>query len=392
MSGNRSAKGYLSYSSIYFFYFFAMAVFGSMLSVYLSGNGKTTGEISFIVSASGLFTMIAQPFLGILYDLTGWRKRLSVILLLLSAATGIIFGFTRNTAALFILNGLSMAFLNSVNPVCEQLASSSPYRYGVLRLWGAVGYAVGTQVAGIVLDYGAPVFLFVLFAISVGVTCLGFHWTGLQNTEPAVKQTEKRPNEKAALSLPLILFAVFCFFFSGLTGASGTYVPLLLQEQLGTSMAGTILFLGTLMEIPIIFLSDRFMDKLNGQQLLAINALLLVIQTAAYSFSGSTLILCAVLILTKSVTTMLFIMVTLKVVLTLTGGRYATTALSAIATVKSLGSVALTNLAGQLAEKVSLHGIFTMFFWVAAVLLLFSFLIRIPASQKRYFAGEDTAQ
>lgn len=110
MSERKSVKGYLSYSSIYFFYFFGMAAFGSMLSAYLSSNGKTTGEISMIVSASGLFTMIAQPFLGILYDRTGWRKKLSVILLLLSAATGIVFGFTQNTTALFALNGLSMRF------------------------------------------------------------------------------------------------------------------------------------------------------------------------------------------------------------------------------------------------------------------------------------------
>lgn len=389
MTERKSIKGYLSYSSIYFFYFFAMAVFGSMLSVYLSGSGKTTGEISLIVSASGLFTMIAQPFLGVLYDRTGWRKRLSAILLVISAATGIVFGFTQNTIALFALNGLSMAFLNSVNPVCEQLASSSPYRYGVLRLWGAIGYAVGTQAAGMILELGASVLLFVLFAATSLITCLSFHLTGLKDAAPVVKSPEKQSKEKAALTLPLVLFAVFCFFFSGLTGASGTYVPLLLQEKLGTSLAGTVLFLGTLMEIPVIFLSDRFMDKLNGRQLLALNALLLVAQTAAYSFSGSTVLICAVLILTKSVTTMLFIMVTLKVVMTLTSGKYATTALSVIATVKSLGGVVLTNLAGQLAENVNLQEMFNVFFWASATLLAFSFVIRIPASQKSYFAGEN---
>ena len=140
---------------------------------------------------------------------------------MLSACTGIVFGFTQNTWVLFALNGLSMAFLNSVNPVCEQLASSSPDRYGVLRLWGAIGYAVGTQVAGMILDFGAPVLLFILFAVSAAVTCLGFHWTGLKDTAPASKQKDQ-PKGRAALSLPLILFAVFCFFFSGLTGATST--------------------------------------------------------------------------------------------------------------------------------------------------------------------------
>lgn len=387
MNTKKSAKSYLRYASIYFFYFFAMALFGSMLSVYLAGGGKSTGEISLIVSGAGLFTMIAQPFVGILYDRTGWRKKLSMILLVLSACTGIVFGFTQNTWALFALNGLSMAFLNSVNPVCEQLASASPYRYGVLRLWGAIGYAAGTQVAGMILDFGTPVLLFILFAASAVMTCLSFRWTGLTDTEPA--KTKSQTREKAALSLPLILFCIFCFVFSGLTGAASTYVPLLLQELLGgTSLAGTVLFLGTLMEIPIIFLSDRFMDKLTGQQLLALNTLLLVIQTAAYSFSDSTFLVCAVLVLTKSVTTMLFIMVTLKVVLTLTGGQYATTALSVIATVKSVGGVVLNNLAGQAAETSSLQGLFGVFMWVSLALLAFSFLIRIPKDEKKYFAGE----
>lgn len=364
-----------------------MAVFGSMLSVYLAGNGKSTREISLIVSASGLFTMISQPFLGVLYDRTGWRKRLSVILLLCSACTGVLFGFTQNTWLLFALNGLSMAFLNSVNPVCEQLASASPYRYGVLRLWGAVGYAAGTQVAGMVLDFGMPIVLFLVFAATAAITCLGFHFAGLKDEDP-IQTRANEPKKKTAVTLPLLLFGIFCFFFSGLTGASGTYVPLLLQERLGgTSLAGTVLFLGTLMEIPIIFLSDRFMDRLSGRQLLILNTLLLVAQTAAYSFSDNTFLVCAVLIVTKSVTTMLFIMVTLKVVLTLTGGQYATTVLSVIATVKSLGGILLTNLAGSIAEFVNLQRMFTVFFWASLTLLIFSFLIRIPESEKMYFAG-----
>lgn len=226
MNKQKSIKGYLSTSSIYFFYFFAMAVFGSMLSVYLSSGGKTTGEISFIVSGAGLFTMIAQPFIGILYDRTGWRKRLSVILLVFLACMGVIFAFTQSTPALFIL-----------------------------------------------------------FTVTAVLTCLGFHWTGLEDTPS--KQAEKGPRQKAVLSLPLILFMVFCFIFSGLTGASSTYVPLLLQEKLGgTSVAGTVLFFATMMEIPIIFLSDRFMDKLSGQQLLALNTLLLVVQTALMDYQA----------------------------------------------------------------------------------------------------------
>ena len=54
----KSATSYLSYASIYFFYFLAMGVFGSMLSVYLTGAGKSAADTALIVSASGIFTMV----------------------------------------------------------------------------------------------------------------------------------------------------------------------------------------------------------------------------------------------------------------------------------------------------------------------------------------------
>lgn len=388
----RSVSKYLSYSMIYFFYFFALAAFGSMLSVYLAGENKSSSEISMTVSAAGIFTMVLQPFVGMLYDRTGWRKKLSVILLLLSAVTGIFFAFTHNTVLLLLLNGFSMAFFNSVNPVAEQVASASPYRYGVIRLWGAIGYAVGTQVAGMILDYADPMFMFIVFAVAAVLTAISFHKAGLKDTEPVTssKKESSENREKGKLGLPLVLFAIFSFFFSGVTTAGSTYVPMLLRELLGgTSLAGTVLFLGTMMEIPIIFLSNRFMDRLSGRQLLIINTALLLIQGAAYSFSSNAVLVCAVLIVTKSVTTMLFIMVTLKVVMNITGGRYATTALSIIATVKSLGGVVLTNMSGRISDAAGLHAIFPVLLAITAAMLILSFFIRIPVDDKKYFAGEE---
>ena len=42
---------YISYVITFFFYFLAMALFSSVLSVYLTGIGKSATEMSFIVSA-----------------------------------------------------------------------------------------------------------------------------------------------------------------------------------------------------------------------------------------------------------------------------------------------------------------------------------------------------
>ena len=51
----RHYKGsYFCYILTFFFYFMAMALFSSVLSVYLTDIGKSAAEMSFIISASGL--------------------------------------------------------------------------------------------------------------------------------------------------------------------------------------------------------------------------------------------------------------------------------------------------------------------------------------------------
>ena len=61
----RFRGSYLNYVITYFSYFFAMGVVCNMLSVYLTGSlGKTEQEMSFILSASSLFGIIASPIAG----------------------------------------------------------------------------------------------------------------------------------------------------------------------------------------------------------------------------------------------------------------------------------------------------------------------------------------
>lgn len=60
-------NSYFSYSLLYYAYFFALGLFNSILSIYLAGVGKSSAEISLIISASGIFTMILQPVFGMIY-------------------------------------------------------------------------------------------------------------------------------------------------------------------------------------------------------------------------------------------------------------------------------------------------------------------------------------
>ena len=66
---NRYRGSYFSYILTYFFYYFSMAVFSSVLAVYLAGQGKSAQELSFIMSAAGLFSILLLPVTGWLLDI-----------------------------------------------------------------------------------------------------------------------------------------------------------------------------------------------------------------------------------------------------------------------------------------------------------------------------------
>lgn len=382
---------YPSYVILYFFYFFAMGTFGSILSLYLLGNGKTSTEMSFIVSASGLFTMVLQPLFGSVYDRLKKDHIVSILLLVASAISGILFALTQQTILLFLLNGFAMAFLNSVNPVCERMATQSKFRYGTIRPWGAVGYAAATQVAGLVYDHISPGFNFVLFAISALLTALGFWLIGVPEKSPSAANSSAKKHTPFAVLLKdkyILLFALMSFLFSGVAGASGTYLPLLLQETFGSvTLTSTILFLGTLMELPIILSSDKYMDQLSNRALLLIDFGLLLVQFLCYSLCPVSWLIFLVVFFCRSTATMLFIMVTLKVVLNMTDDDTSTTALSLIATTKTIGSVVFTYLAGFFSDMVGLRAVFVVLLVGALAGFVLAFAVKLPSKDQSLFRG-----
>ena len=62
----RTFRGsYPAYALTYFFFYWSLGVFTSVLSMYLTGIGKSKAEMSFIMSASSLFGVVLIPIVGI---------------------------------------------------------------------------------------------------------------------------------------------------------------------------------------------------------------------------------------------------------------------------------------------------------------------------------------
>lgn len=390
MKANRFGKGsYLSYVTTFFFYYFCMSVYTSVLSVYLTGIGKTASEMSFIVSGANLFSLVTVPLTGFLNDVVRRPKVISCTAILLAGGLSIVFAFSQSVIILFFLNGLIMTAINCVMPVTERLAASCPYRYGAVRIWGTFGYAVAAQTATLILANISPVWLFVSIFAAALIAVAGFLRTAdPQETRPeqaAVEQpAEKRKGLRNVILNPVfLLFVAIAFVFNGSSSVNMTYAPLLLQDLgISVSAIGTIISLSTLMEIPLIFFSHKFMDRFNVKTFLLTAFILMLTQLLIYSTVKNTAVIVIVMVLLRAITTTLFMMVVLKAVRNIISPLYTTTGLSIVNSVNSLGAIIMQNTAGMIADSRGISFLYLVLTLLVGVGLVLTIFIKVENKEQ----------
>jgi len=385
MNTKRFGKGsYLSYVTTFFFYYFCMSVYTSVLSIYLTGIGKTASEMSFIVSGANIFSLITVPFTGYLNDVVRRPKVISCTAILLAGVLSIVFAFSRAVFILFLLNGLIMTAINSVMTVTERLAAACQYRYGAIRIWGTFGYAVAAQTATLILANTSSVWLFISIFVAALLAVIGFMRTAdpvHSSREQAAddKIPEKRKGlRKIILNPVFLLFIAVTFVFNGSSSVNMTYAPLLLQELgISVSAVGTIISLSTLMEIPLIFFSHKFMDRFNVKTFLLAAFILMLIQLLTYSSIKNAAVIVTVMVLLRAITTTLFMMVILKAVRNIISPMYTTTGLSIVNSVNSLGAIIMQNTAGMIADSRGLSFLYLVLTILVGIGLVLTIFIKV---------------
>ena len=68
--GKKFSNSYLAYFLMYNFYFLSNSLFSTLISVYMLDKGYTAGQVSIVVSASFFSSMLVQPIMGLLNDLS----------------------------------------------------------------------------------------------------------------------------------------------------------------------------------------------------------------------------------------------------------------------------------------------------------------------------------
>lgn len=379
-------NSYLSYFLMYNFYYLSWALFSALISVYLMDRGFKASDVSLVVSASFLTSMITQPIIGKWNDEFDIKK-VNAILFVIAAIGGIVFMVSNSLFMIAVSYSVVLMMINGVNPVMEKIATASPYQYGKIRIWGTIGYALGSQFAGILYDLVAPQAIFIVFVLTM-ILCI----IGLVGTEPDIKKEAAKENEKVKTmtlfkNKKFVYYLAICAIFYGITNMSNTFVPSMLTDKgLDVDVTSTILSIAVFCEAPLVLFSNRFMDKIANKTLLIISISMVCLQCAVYGFNLPLIFIVLITFLAKHPSGMLYIMINLKVINTLIDENQQITALAYVATLKNLVAIIFQNVAGNILDVTTYSNLYLICFgWMLVALILVIFFKISSGNDKKLF-------
>lgn len=369
-----------SYFSYLLMYFFSLAVFSGYISVYLMDKGYHASQVSMVVSCSFILSMIIQPIVGYFNDHYS-QKRLNMLILLLAAVLGIIFIYAQNIYMIALIYSLALGLFNAANPVIENMATLSRFSYGKIRIWGTIGYAVASKISGVIYDDVSPEAMYTFFTIGLILCVIGIY--GTQNVKQI--KTQKKEKTIGLFQKNFIIYLIIVCLFYAITNTNTTYLPAMFQN-LGLSMntISTVIFILTLSELPIIYFSPYYMNRLSNKQLLVGIFVLLIVQFFTYSFIKQEIIVIIVSICTKAVSTMLFIMLNLKIVATIVDMKRQMNALALVQTCRNFGSIVFQFVAGYLIDFYSYDIFYLILCLLSIVGMVICIFYRIPSGNHQH--------
>lgn len=383
-------NSYFAYFLMYNFYFLAYALFSTLISVYMLDKGYSASQVSLVVSASFFSSMIVQPLMGILNDKIGIKKVTIYSFLLINIAA-IFFMQANNLLLLTVWYSAVLMLVNGVNPVMDVLAARSPYTYGKIRIWGTFGYAMGSQLAGLIYKFISPQAIFIVFIGMMCVSILGVFGIDPKHNQGSKKATQMKNDSsigKIFKNKTYLFYLLIVALYSGVGNTGHTYIPSMLEHSgLSVNMATTVVAISVICESPLIFFSYLFMDKVPIKKLLYIPLGILFLQYVIYGLDLGLTSKILLTLMSKHATGMLLIMVTLKIVANIVDENYLVTAIALVQTARNLGTILIQNIAGDIIDK---SGYEMMSFFLAGVMVLvlvLAFFLKVPNKSNQKLFG-----
>ncbi len=267
----KSTISYRMSALMYTFSYMAIGAMMPMVAQHFAGIGFNGARIGAVTAAGTLVAIFAVTFWGKIYS----RSRRKVLIIELLCVCAVIMGFLLSNAKTFIpvlvIFGGMYFFQAPIMSLIDSLTVLDEARgFGGKRAWGAVGFALGVFVCGIMADVIGAEVLFLIYGICFIITFVtlafvrrGTDINGACPCEPSDATYRDLLRERKVVAL------LVCMFFMGGTNvANNTYFSFLYIEGGGTiAGVGTAMLLMVGSEIPFMFWCDRLSERFGMERL-----------------------------------------------------------------------------------------------------------------------------
>lgn len=262
---------YRRLSRYYFFYFAFVGIFSPYWSLYLQRLGFDPRQIAVLMSLLMVMRMFAPAAWGWLADRSGrrrWIVRLSADLSLIALA-GVLFG--SSFAWLFAVMAAMSLFWSASLPLVEATTFSvlqdRTGDYGVIRVWGSVGFLLAVVGVGYFLDWaGVATLAWLALGAKLGIAICA---RGVPETRALPHAGDAGPVLRVLFRAEVLAFFAACFLMAAAHGAYYTFYSIyLVGHGYDKADVGWLWALGVVFEIVVFLQLPRLMRRFTLREIL----------------------------------------------------------------------------------------------------------------------------
>lgn len=298
------------FSGIYIFSYAAIGALFPLIAQHLHGIGFSGGQIGVITASSTAIGILSNSFWGGIYHRRQRSKKLILLLCVITAVFSLLLMAVGKFWVFLLIYILVFFFENPIYPLIDSTIMEVNYPFGTARKWGAVGFALGIGVAGVVADPFGLLSIFPMFsifflctALLMGINLKGKASFSLKDSSSSLhlkdEEGSKKPETKGSYKDLLyngkyMALLLSTFFFIGPSLSHNTYFSFLYIGTGGTIAGmGLVLLLMVISEAPFMGWSQRISSALTMERAILLAMCISAVRFLWYSTSPSPELLAA---------------------------------------------------------------------------------------------------
>ncbi|WP_209122234.1 MFS transporter [Alkalihalobacillus sp. BA299] len=274
MIPNRSVLRLMAYL---FFAYSIMTIVISYIPVYFRYQGVTAKDLGILLAVGPLASIFAQPFWGYMSDKFKTIKRVLLIVVTGTFVSTFVLFQMNHLAGYTIMMFVLFLFLAPVTALGDSLSQKTALKhkvsFGRIRMWGSLGFAVVSLLAGYYLTFVG--IQYIMYPILFMAVVAFLFATSLSDVKTTNKPVTILHAVKLGANPRLFIFLLIIVFVSVTHRTNDTYLGIFITELGGKeSLIGWAWFTGVVSEAIVFFATAFWFRKFTPLTFLMISAVL----------------------------------------------------------------------------------------------------------------------